>query len=154
MKWKAEKWVFFMVLSYLKNNKNSRTYPCSNIAKNCVFRTFRLGLLENLTWWSNSEPGFGFYAKNYFGNDYRYFYNNHNLIFCRHVQFFTRFLKIIILTLYSLQILSSPFFRSSTTRVTFAKCSFCKINDLSKRNFSQDKYFNYFLHQDLSSNTV
>ena len=31
----------------------------------------------------NSEPGFGFYAKNYFGNDYRYFYNNQNLIFCR-----------------------------------------------------------------------
>ena len=29
----------------------------------------------------NFEPRFGFYAKNYFGNDYRYFYSNHNLIF-------------------------------------------------------------------------
>ena len=81
MKWKAEKWLFLMVLSYLKNNKNSRTYRCSNIAKNRVFRTFRLGLLENLSRWSNSEPGFGFYAKKYFGNDYRNFYSNHNLIF-------------------------------------------------------------------------
>ena len=52
-----------------------------------VFRTFRLGSLENLTWWSDSELGFGFYAKNYFGNDYRYFYNNYNLIFCRPVLF-------------------------------------------------------------------
>ena len=85
MKWKAEKRLFLMVFSYLKNNQNSRSYRCSNIAKNRVFRTFRLGLLENQTWWTNSEPGFGFYAKNYFGNDYRYFYNNHNLIFCRPV---------------------------------------------------------------------
>ena len=68
MKWKAEKWLFLVVFSYLRNNKNSRSYRCSNIAKTRVFRTFRLGLLENLTWWSNSEPGFGFYAKNYFGN--------------------------------------------------------------------------------------
>ena len=44
-------------VSYLKNNENSRSYRCSNIAKNRVFRTFRLGLLENLTQWSNSEPG-------------------------------------------------------------------------------------------------
>ena len=49
-------------------NKNSRSYRCSNIAKNRVYHTFRLWLLENLTWWSNSEPVFGFYAKNYFRN--------------------------------------------------------------------------------------
>ena len=91
MKWKAEKWLFLMVFSYLKNNKNSWSYRCSNIAKNRVFCTFRLGLLENLTWWSNSEPEFGFYAKNYFGNDYRYLYNNHNLIFCRPVLFIQNF---------------------------------------------------------------
>ena len=85
MKWKAEKKIFLMVCSYLKNNKNPRSYRCSNRAKNRVFRTFRLGLLVNLTWWSNSEPGFSFYAKNYFGNHYWYFYNNRNLIFCRSV---------------------------------------------------------------------
>ena len=89
-----------MVFSYLKNNKNSRSYRCSNIAKTRVFRTFRLGLLEILTWWSKSEPGFDFYAKNYFGNDYRYFYNNHNLIFCRPVLLFMKILGIwfILLT--------------------------------------------------------
>ena len=54
-------------------------------SENRVFRTFRLGLLENLTWWSDSQPGFGFYVKNYFGNNYRYFYNNYNLIFCKPV---------------------------------------------------------------------
>ena len=80
---KAEKWLFLRVFWYLKNNKNSRSCRCSNIVKTRVFRSFRLELLENLTWWINSEPGFGFCAKNYFGNDYRYFYNNHNLIFCR-----------------------------------------------------------------------
>ena len=54
-------------------------------SENRVFRPFRLGLLENLTRWGNFEPGFGFYVQNYFENDYRYFYNNHNLIFCRPV---------------------------------------------------------------------
>ena len=68
VKRKAEKSLFLMVFSYLKSNTNSRSYRCSNIAKNRVFRTFRLGLLENLMRWSNSEPRFGFYAKNYFGN--------------------------------------------------------------------------------------
>ena len=36
--------------------------------KPCFFCTFSLGLLENLTRWSNFEPKFGFYAKNYFVN--------------------------------------------------------------------------------------
>ena len=49
MKWKAEKWLFLMIFLYFKNNKNSQSYLCSNIAKNRVFRTSRLGLLENLT---------------------------------------------------------------------------------------------------------
>ena len=80
--WKV---ALFMVFSYLKNNKKSRSYRCINIAKNRFFRTFRLGLLEDLMWWRNSEPGLGFYAKNYFWNNYRYFYNKHNLIFCRPV---------------------------------------------------------------------
>ena len=35
-----------MVFSYLKINKNSQSYRCLNIAKNRVFGTFRLGLLE------------------------------------------------------------------------------------------------------------
>ena len=49
------------------NNKNSRSYGCWNKAKTRVFRTFRLGLLKNLTCWSSSEAGFRFYGKNYFG---------------------------------------------------------------------------------------
>ena len=75
MKCKAEKWLLFLVFSGLKNNKDSRRYGCSNKAKNRVLRTFRLGLLENLTWWSNYDPGFGFYAENYFGNDLQLFQN-------------------------------------------------------------------------------
>ena len=64
MKWKAEKWLFLVVFSDLKNNKNSRSYGCSNKAENRVFRTFRLGLLKNLTYWSiSSETGFGFYTE-------------------------------------------------------------------------------------------
>ena len=46
--------VFLVVFSDLKNNKNSRSYGCSNKAKTRVFCTFRLGLLKNVTWWSNS----------------------------------------------------------------------------------------------------
>ena len=42
---------------------------------NSYFRTFRLGLLENLTRWSNSKLGFGFYAINYFGNIPQLLYN-------------------------------------------------------------------------------
>ena len=64
----VKKWLFLIVFSYLKNNKNSRSYRCSNIAKTRGFHTFRMGLLRNLTWWSNSEPGFGLCAQNYFGN--------------------------------------------------------------------------------------
>ena len=79
MKWKAEKWLFLVVFSDLKNYKNSRSYSCSNKAKNRVFCTFRLGLLKNLTWWSNSDPGFGFYGKNYFGNDSYLFKNKYNI---------------------------------------------------------------------------
>ena len=41
---------------------NSRCNLTPSIAKNSIFCTFRLGFLENLTWWSNSEVGFGFSA--------------------------------------------------------------------------------------------
>ena len=58
-----------------ENNKNSRIYGCSNKAKNRVFCTFRLELLKKLTRQINSDPGFGFYAKNYFGNDLQLFQN-------------------------------------------------------------------------------
>ena len=75
MKWKAKKWLFLVAFSDLKNNKNSQSYGCSNKAKNRVFRTFRLGLFKNLTCWSSSEAGFGFYGKNYFGNDLQLFQN-------------------------------------------------------------------------------
>ena len=61
----------FAGFSDLKNNKNSRSHECSN--KKRVFRTFRLGLLINLTCWSSSEAGFGFYGKNYVGNDLQLF---------------------------------------------------------------------------------
>ena len=75
MKWEAEKWLYLVVFSDLKNNKNSKSYGCSNKAKTRVFRTFRLGLLKNLTWLSNSDPGFGFYAKNYFRKNLQLFQN-------------------------------------------------------------------------------
>ena len=70
--WKC---LLLVVFSDLKNNKNSRCYRCSNKAKNRVFCSFRLRLLKNLTCWSNYDPGFGFYAKNYFGNDLQQFHN-------------------------------------------------------------------------------
>ena len=61
--------------SDLPNNKNLRSYRGSSKAKNRVFCTFRLGLLKNLTWWSNSDPGFGFRAQIYFGNILQLFQN-------------------------------------------------------------------------------
>ena len=85
MKWNAEKWLFLVFFfSDLKNNKNSRSYRCSNKAKNRVFRTFRLGLLKNLTCWSSSEAGFGFYGKNYFWNNLS-FLEQIQHFFCRSV---------------------------------------------------------------------
>ena len=67
--------------SYFMNTTNiteTKVYYCfayTNKAKNRVFRTSRLGLLKNLTCWSNSEAGFDLYAKNYFGNDLQLFQN-------------------------------------------------------------------------------
>ena len=75
MEWKAEKWLFLVVFSDLENNTNSRSYGCSNKAKNPVLLTFRLGLLKNRTCWSSSQAGFGFYVKNYLGNDLQLFQN-------------------------------------------------------------------------------
>ena len=121
----------------------------SNIAKNRVFRTFRLGLPENLTWWSNSVPRLGFYAKNYFGNDYRYFYNNHNLIFCRPVLYFptlnaqlrVQFPSAKLLSIHLIKINMHKFIiiYSTGNRKTWAR-----IPAQSKASFFHRKIFKFF----------
>ena len=45
-------------------------YITSKIAKNPIFRVHNLKYLKILTWWNNSELGFGFYAKKHFGNNF------------------------------------------------------------------------------------
>ena len=69
-----------------KTKKISCTlYITSKVAKNPIFRAHNLKYLKILTWWADSDSGFGFYVKNYSGNNLSFSNKKYKSIICRPV---------------------------------------------------------------------
>jgi len=66
----GEELYFQMPERVLCEKINLRSNITSNIAKKCVFPTFRLEYLKILTWYDNLAVRFGFSAKKYIKSDY------------------------------------------------------------------------------------
>ena len=77
-------------MTFEKKNKkiSCALYITSKVTKNLIFRAHNLKYLKILTWLADSDFGFGFYVKNYLGNNLPFSNNKYKPIICGPVLLF------------------------------------------------------------------